>query len=108
MAACSALVVLFGALAVAQYRWSTRLAAADEQRERDHLESAASLFVTSFDGAIAEAVRFLRAQGPLALRSGERLPQLPRLIKEIYYFEVAKTDAVRRTVEDRFEAFTGS
>jgi signal transduction histidine kinase len=84
---CIALAVLLGALAAVQYRWSTRVAAADVQREREHLDSAASLFATGFNNVAAQAARFLQDDAQAALRSQKPLTGLPKLIAEIYLLE---------------------
>lgn len=53
---CIALAVLLAAVALVQYRWSKRVAAADAQREREHLETSAALFATQFNRAAIDAV----------------------------------------------------
>jgi signal transduction histidine kinase len=85
---CGALVVLLGALAAVQYRWSTRVAAADVQREKEHLDSAASLFGSEFNGIAAQAMQFLQNDAHAALQSGERLTGVPKLIGALYYLDV--------------------
>ncbi len=94
-AICSALVVLLAALAAVQYRWSTRVAAADVQREKEHLDSAASLFESEFNSMAAQAMQFLGNDAQTALRSGERLAGVPKLIGELYYID-APPDGVRQ------------
>lgn len=37
LAICGSLIVVLGALTAIQYRWSVRVAAADVEREKDHL-----------------------------------------------------------------------
>ncbi len=81
------LVVLLAALATVQYRWSTRVAAADAQRERERLDSAASLFASEFNGIAGQAATFLQNDAWTALESGERLARVPKLIGEMYYLE---------------------
>src|SRR5438270_9594417 len=89
IAICSVLVVLLAALAVVQYRWSARVAAADAQREREHLESAASLFATEFNSYAEQANTFLQNDARNALQSGQRVASTPKLIQDIYYLEFA-------------------
>jgi signal transduction histidine kinase len=105
-AICGALVLLLAALAIVQYRWSARVAAADAQREREHLESAASLFANRFNDTIWQASEFLQNDAWKALRSGERLASRPRLISELYYLDLPDRGAPkveRLTPEGRFE-----
>ncbi len=82
-----ALAVLLAALAVVQYRWSVRVSAADEQREKEHLNSSAALFAAEFNARAAEAVGFLQNDAASALRNGQALGQPPKLIAEIYSIE---------------------
>ncbi len=89
------LLAICGALAAMQYRWSTRVAAADVQREKEHLDSAASLFASEFNGLAAQAMQFLESDAHAALRSGERLTGVPKLISELYYLD-APPDGVRQ------------
>ena len=84
---CGALAVLLAALAVVQYRWSTRVAAADAQREKEHLDSAASLFASEFNEIAGQAVAFLQNDAWPALQSGKRLASVPKLIGELYYLD---------------------
>jgi signal transduction histidine kinase len=97
----TALVVLLAALAALQYRWSTRVAAADAQREKEHLDSAGSLLAREFNAAAGEAALFIQNNARAALDSGERLRGLPRLIGELYYFDASAQGApkVRRLEE---------
>jgi hypothetical protein len=88
LAVSGALAILLAALAVVQYRWSTRVAAADRQRETEHLESAASLFANEFNGIAGQAAEFLQNDGWAALRSGDRLAPVPKLIGELYYLDI--------------------
>ena len=87
LAICGAFIVLLAALAVVQYRWSTRVAAADAQREKEHLESAASLFANEFNGVAARAMQFLQNDAPAAMQSGAPITRVPKLITELYYFD---------------------
>jgi two-component system sensor histidine kinase SenX3 len=105
LAISSALAVLLIALAVVQYRWSTRVAAADAQREREYLDSAASLFASEFNATAAQAAEFLQDDARQALRSGEVVPSVPKLIGELYFLDFpAKGDpkAMRFTAEGLF------
>lgn len=83
----AALLLLLAALVGVQYRWSTRVAAADTQREKEHLESAASLFASEFDGVVGQAVEFLQTEARPALQSNTRLTGLPKLIDQLYYLD---------------------
>jgi two-component system sensor histidine kinase SenX3 len=102
VAVCGALIVLLGALAVVQYRWSTRVAAADAQREREHLESAASLFASEFNEVAGQAAQFLQSEGRAALESGKPLTQIPKLAGELYYLDDGQ--ARRLTPAGTFES----
>ncbi len=102
-----ALAVLLAALAIVQYRWSTRVAAADAQREREHLDSASSLFATEFNGIAGQAAEFLQNDAWAALRSNEHLTKVPKLIGEIYYLnfpEEGDPTAQRLNAAGLFEA----
>jgi len=87
LAICAAFAILLAALAAVQYRWSTRVAAADAQREREHLDTAASLFAKEFNDSAVRVVEFLQNDVPPAIKSGERLAPLPKLVSELYYVE---------------------
>jgi two-component system sensor histidine kinase SenX3 len=88
VAICGALVILLAALAVVQYRWSTRVAAADAQREREHLDSAASLFAAEFNNLAGQAVEFLQSDARAALKADKPLASVPKLIGELYYVTI--------------------
>ncbi len=64
------------------------MAEADAQREKEHLDSAAALFAGEFNGIAAQAAEFLRSDAWNALRSGQRLAAVPKLIDELYYFDI--------------------
>jgi two-component system sensor histidine kinase SenX3 len=87
IAVCGALVILLGALAMLQARWATRVAGADAQREREHLDTSASLFASEFNAIATQAAEFLRNEGRAALKSGKPLTGVPKAIAEIYYLE---------------------
>lgn len=87
VAACAALVILLAFSAVTQYQWSRRVAAADAQREREHLESAASLFANEFNGMASDVVAFLQGDAWQALQSGGKLAKPPRLIGDLYFVD---------------------
>ena len=89
LAVSSALAILLATLAAVQYRWSTRVAAADAQREREHLDTAASLFANEFNDAVAKANELIQNDAQTALKSGVQLPPLPKLIEELYYLDVS-------------------
>ncbi len=96
------LAVLLAALAAVQYQWSTRVAAADAQREKEHLDSAASLFANEFNAMIGQASGFVQNNARAALESGERLAAVPKVIGGLYYVEVASqgNPRVRRLTAD--------
>ena len=77
---CGALAILLGALAAVQYRWSARVAAADAQREKEHLQAAATLFSQEFNTVAAQAVTFLQNDGAAAVKSGSPLTGVPKLL----------------------------
>ncbi len=107
LAICTALAVLLAVLAVVQYRWSTRVAAADAQREKEHLDSAAALFASEFNGIVEQAIGFLQDDARAALKSGERLTGVPKLIGELYYLDIpvhGAPKARRLTAEGIFAA----
>jgi two-component system sensor histidine kinase SenX3 len=102
-----ALAVLLAALAVVQYRWSVRVSAADEQREKEHLSSAAALFATEFNALAGEAVGFLQNDAAAALRNKQALGKPPKLISEIYAMETGPEgprEVERLGVDGRFAA----
>lgn len=86
---CCALAALLAVLATVQYKWSTRVAAADAQREREHLDSAASLFANEFNDLGSKAVEFLQTDAWNAVKSGRPLGNVPKLIAELYYLETS-------------------
>ena len=86
-AICTVLAVLLAALAIVQFRWSTRVAAADVQREKEHLDSAASLFAADFNRIPAQAMSFLQNEALTALASGKPLTGVPKLIGELYFLD---------------------
>jgi two-component system sensor histidine kinase SenX3 len=90
IAVCGALVVLLGVLAMVQARWAARVAVADAQREREHLDTAASLFASEFNAVATQAAEFLRNDGRAALKSGKPLTGVPRAIAEVYYLEAPR------------------
>ena len=89
LAICGALAILLGRLAVVQYHWATTVAAADAQREKEHLNSAATLFGNEFNSAGTQAAAFLQNEAWSALQSGRKLPALPKLISEVYYLDLS-------------------
>jgi signal transduction histidine kinase len=88
LAICGALVVLLGALTAIEYQWSVRVAAADVQREKEHLDSSASLFANQFNEIASQTTQFLRQDAWAAVQRGEKLASTPKLIGELYYLEV--------------------
>jgi len=100
--ACAALVILLAASAVIQYQWSRRVAAADVQREREQLASAAALFAADFNVMVSDAAEFLEADAWQALQSRKALTRLPRLIGELYFVEAhgRGTKQVKRLAAD--------
>jgi len=93
IAICVALAILLGVVAFVQYRWSKRVAAADIQREREHLNVSASLFVTRFNRNITDAVSFLQNDAQTAWSSGATLPALPKMVKELYLLDTSGSQA---------------
>ncbi|MBW8747778.1 MAG: HAMP domain-containing histidine kinase [Acidobacteria bacterium] len=93
IAICVALAILLGVVAFVQYRWSKRVAAADIQREREHLNVSASLFVTRFNRNITDAVSFLQNDAQTASSSGAPLPALPKIVKELYLLDTSGSQA---------------
>jgi two-component system, OmpR family, sensor histidine kinase SenX3 len=88
LAICGALVVLLGALTAIEHQWYVRVVAADVQREKEHLDSSASLFASQFNEFASQATQFLRQDAWAAVQRGEKLASTPKLIGELYYIEV--------------------
>src|SRR5579871_2398406 len=88
LAVSGALAVLLATLAILQYRWSARVAAADAQREREYLNSAAALFATQFNDMAGQTAEFLQTEAWNALQSGKPLTAVPKLIGEIYALDL--------------------
>ena len=91
LAICAGAAVLLAALAAVQYRWSARVAAADAQREREHLDSSAELFASDFNGMATRTVAFLQNDVANAFRLGDRLTGVPRVISELYYLDFSES-----------------
>ena len=85
--------MLLAGLAVLQYQWSARVAAADAQREREHLNSAGQLFASEFNREVSQAVRYLQNEANTALRAGTPLTGTPKLIGELYYLNLPEKKA---------------
>jgi signal transduction histidine kinase len=102
LAACGALMVLLAALAVLQYRWSARVAAADARRETESLESAAALFTKEISGVIAQATVFLQEDAWAAMSAGKPVRGVPDLLAEVYFLKVSPDGkaAAQRLQED--------
>lgn len=81
------MAVLLMALAAVQYRWATRVAAADVQREQEHLDSASALFANEFNGMVGAAAGFLEAQAWPSMQARRPLQGLPKLISELYFLD---------------------
>src|ERR1051326_5239707 len=88
LAVCCTLAVLLAVLAAVQYRWSGRVAAADAQREREHLDTSASLFANEFNAVGSRTIEFVQTDAWTAVKSSQPLGSLPKLIAELYYVEV--------------------
>jgi two-component system, OmpR family, sensor histidine kinase SenX3 len=84
-AICGGSLLLLAGLAVVQYRWSARVAAADAQREQEHLNTSAGLFASDFNNALGQTLEFLQNGARAALQSGEPLTAVPKVIGELYY-----------------------
>jgi two-component system, OmpR family, sensor histidine kinase SenX3 len=103
---CGALLILLAGLAFVQYRWSARVAAADAQREKEHLDAAASLFASDFNSVLGQTFAFLQNDAWAALQAGEPLKGTPKTIGELYYLsepEQGAPKAQRLTADGRFE-----
>lgn len=90
---CGAMVLLLAALAAVQYRWATRVAAADLQREREHLASAAGLFSGKFNAIASRGIMYLQTQAWPALQSGKPLEGMPPFIGELDYADFSNPAA---------------
>ncbi|HEX3878064.1 MAG TPA: HAMP domain-containing sensor histidine kinase [Bryobacteraceae bacterium] len=88
IAVCGALAILLAALGVVQYRWSTRVAAADVQRETEHLNTAAALFASDFNRQASSVTQFLQNDAWSAYQSHQPLTRLPKLISDLYFLEI--------------------
>ncbi len=87
LAVCGVLAVLLAVLVIVQYRWSARVAAADVEREREHLNSSATLFKAEFNEVVGQAATFVQNDAWAAVRSGKPLPAVPKLIGNLYFLE---------------------
>src|SRR5690242_1833051 len=106
LSVCGALMVLLAALAAVQYRWSERVAAADAQREREHLVSSAGLFASRFNDALGQTAEFLQASARSAIQSHSALQNVPKLIAELYHLNLPREgapEAERLDSRGRFE-----
>jgi two-component system sensor histidine kinase SenX3 len=83
------LVALLTTLAVVQFRWSTRVASADAQREQEHLDSSASQFATEFNQIAGQTIAFLQKDAWTALQTGDPLVSVPKIVAEVYYVDLA-------------------
>ena len=99
---CSALAILLAALAAVQYRWATRVAAADAQREREHLATAASLFASGFNDAMFQVIEFMQKDGEAALKSGHSPAPPPKVVSQLFYVDISEQGAatVKRLAQD--------
>jgi two-component system, OmpR family, sensor histidine kinase SenX3 len=98
---CAVLVFLVGVLAVVQYRWSARVASADAQREREHLETSATLFATKFNGIAARAIEFVQNEAWNSHQTGAAVTNVPRIIGELYYVDLSGKDAHVERLSDK-------
>lgn len=89
IAICIALAMLLGAVGFVQYRWSKRVAVADLQREREHLDTSAALFASRFNRNIAELVAFLQNDAQTAWSTGVPLPSFPPLLERLYLLDTS-------------------
>lgn len=99
IAICGALALLLGVLAFVQYRWSKRVAAADAQREREHLETSAALFATQFNRVAVDTVEFLQNDAQSAVKSGKRLTSVSKVIGELYFLDVSHPGPVVKRLD---------
>ena len=79
---CCVLAILLLTLAVIQYRWAGRLAAADAEHTTAQLHAAAGLFARDFDLRLAQVYVALQTQAVLA---GSRYPQFLITVKGFGY-----------------------
>jgi two-component system sensor histidine kinase SenX3 len=93
LAILAALIALLAALAIVQYRWSKRVAAADLQRENEHLYSAAKLFAGEYNGMIAQTLTFLQNDAWTAVQSHRPIASVPKLIGELYFLDFSMQGA---------------
>ncbi len=84
VATCAALALLVIGLMFVQYRWSTRVVAADIQREKEHLDSSATLFANEFNALVSQALEFLENTAQPASKSGAPITAIPKLIADVY------------------------
>ncbi len=84
VAICATFAILLATLAVVQYRWSTRVAAADAQREREHLDTAASLFANQFNEATLSVIQFMQSDAQRAMRANTPLPSPPKMVSDFF------------------------
>jgi len=90
---CSALAILLAALAAVQYRWSTRVAAADLQREHEHLDASVSLFTNSFEDAIFQTVDYIQKEAREAVAAGRPAAAPPRIVSQLFYVDLPEKGA---------------
>lgn len=104
IAVCAALAVLLAVLAVIQFRWSARVAAADAAREKEHLQAAAALFAGDFNNEARRAVAFLQRDAWNALQSGQPLSGVPNLLSQVYFRDLGERGQTgdRQLIDGRF------
>jgi hypothetical protein len=88
-AICVPLAIFLGIMAVMPYRWARRVAAADVQREREHLATSAALFVTHFNRNIAAVVGYLGDDVQTAVVDRGPVSAPPRIVKGLYLVDEA-------------------
>ena len=88
-------MVLLAVLAVVQFGWAARVASADIQREKEHLDSSASLFASQFNGIAEQAIAFLQNDAWASLKSGARLASVPKVIDELYHLDFSAQGQIK-------------
>jgi len=65
---------------------------ADAQREREHLDSSATLFATKFNAVAGRTVEFLQNEAWNAYKAGRPITNVPRRIGELYLLDLSTPD----------------
>src|SRR5690348_8227400 len=91
------LSVLLITLAVIQYRWAGRVAQADLERTRNHLQSSAKLFVRDFDLQLVQMYVFFQseAENLVPTVTFAHMTDVPRIAKDIYLLDLTNSPEQR-------------